>query len=212
MSDSTIPWNVAQAPQVVLVIKNPPANWGDVRVAGLIPGLGRSPWGGHGNPLQYSCLENPHGQRSLAGYSPRRCKELDTTEVYMCTGCNLPGSSLHGTLQVRILEWIAIPFSRGSSWTRDWTQVSRIAGGFFTWRWLDFPNLVTLSRPHAHCVLVWSDFFLLTVPGQLWIYFWNTVQLSSSLSHPCWVTFNMLPPTLPHPKKLLFPSNHSEKL
>ena len=37
---------------------------------GLIPGLGRSPGGGHGNPLQYSCLENPHGQRSLVGYSP----------------------------------------------------------------------------------------------------------------------------------------------
>ena len=37
---------------------------------GSVPGLGRSPGGGHGNPLQYSCLENPHGQRSLAGYSP----------------------------------------------------------------------------------------------------------------------------------------------
>ena len=36
---------------------------------GSIPGLGRSPGGGHGNPLQYSYLENPHGQRSLAGYS-----------------------------------------------------------------------------------------------------------------------------------------------
>ena len=36
----------------------------------LTPELGRSPGGGHGNPLQYSCLENPHGQRSLAGYSP----------------------------------------------------------------------------------------------------------------------------------------------
>ena len=47
---------------------------------GLIPGLGRSPRGGHGSPLQYSCLENPHGQRSLAGYSPWDCKELDTAE------------------------------------------------------------------------------------------------------------------------------------
>ena len=35
-----------------------------------IPGSGRSPGGGHDNPLQYSCLENPHGQRRLAGYSP----------------------------------------------------------------------------------------------------------------------------------------------
>ena len=44
--------------QVVLVVKNPPANAGDIRDAGLIPGLGRSPGGGHGNSLQYSCLEN----------------------------------------------------------------------------------------------------------------------------------------------------------
>ena len=44
-----------------------------------IPGLGRSPGGGHGNPLQYSCLENPHGQEKPVGYSPWGCKELDMT-------------------------------------------------------------------------------------------------------------------------------------
>ena len=64
-----------------IVIKNPPAHAGDTRDAGSIPELGRSPGGGRGNPLQYSCLENPHGQRSLAGYSPRGRKESDTTEV-----------------------------------------------------------------------------------------------------------------------------------
>ena len=42
--------------------------------------LGSIPGGGHGNPLQYSCLENLHGQRSLAGCSPWGCKESDTTE------------------------------------------------------------------------------------------------------------------------------------
>ena len=41
------------------MVKNPPANTGDVRDTGLVPGLGRSPGGGHDNPLQYSCLENP---------------------------------------------------------------------------------------------------------------------------------------------------------
>ena len=45
--------------QVVLVVKNLPVNAGDIREVGLIPGSGRSPGGGHGNPLQYSCLENP---------------------------------------------------------------------------------------------------------------------------------------------------------
>ena len=56
--------------QVALVVKNPPTNAGDIKDVGLIPGLGRSPGGGHGNPLQYFCLKNPHGQRSLVGYSP----------------------------------------------------------------------------------------------------------------------------------------------
>ena len=44
---------------MVLVVKNLPANAGDIRDMDLIPGLGRFPGGGHGNPLQYSCLENP---------------------------------------------------------------------------------------------------------------------------------------------------------
>ena len=47
--------------------KELPANAGDM---GSIPGLGRSPGGGHGNTLQYSCLDDPHEQRSLAGYGP----------------------------------------------------------------------------------------------------------------------------------------------
>ena len=47
---------------------------------GSIPGLGRSPGGGHSHPLQYSCLENPHGQRRLLGYSPWVHVESDTTE------------------------------------------------------------------------------------------------------------------------------------
>ena len=57
-----------QAPQVAPAVKGLPANAGDVRDEGSIPGSGRSPRGGHGNPLQYSCLENPLGQSSLAGY------------------------------------------------------------------------------------------------------------------------------------------------
>ena len=46
---------------------------------GSVPGLGRSPEGGHGNPLQYACLENPHGQKSLAGLQSMG-SELDRTE------------------------------------------------------------------------------------------------------------------------------------
>ena len=120
--------------------------------AGSIPGLGRSPRGGHGNPLQYSCLENHHGQRSLLGYSPWGYKESDMTEwlsthtlhiqlpthilsiyyslsIYalgrhwsevaqscltLCDSmdCSLPDFSVHGIFQARVLEWVAIPFSK----------------------------------------------------------------------------------------------------
>ena len=66
--------SVIRASQMVLVGKNPPANAGDARDMGSIPGSGRPSGGGNGNPLQYSCLENPHGQRSLAGYSPEVSK------------------------------------------------------------------------------------------------------------------------------------------
>ena len=65
------------ASQVALVVKNLPANAGDLRDLGSIPGLGKSPGGGLGNPLQYSCLEKSHGQRSLVGYSPQGHKESD---------------------------------------------------------------------------------------------------------------------------------------
>ena len=60
------------------------------------------------------------------------CKESEVTQdcPTLCEpmDCSLPGSSIHGIFQARILEWVAISFSRGSSWPRNWTQVSHIAG------------------------------------------------------------------------------------
>ena len=78
------------ASQVAVVVKNPLANTRDIRDAGSIPGSGRYSGGGHGNPLQYFYLENP----------------MD---------CSPPGSSVHGILQAKILKWVAMPSSRGSS-------------------------------------------------------------------------------------------------
>ena len=52
-------YQYCRASQVALVVKNSPANAEDIKDSGSIPGSGRSPGGGHGNPLQYSCLENP---------------------------------------------------------------------------------------------------------------------------------------------------------
>ena len=214
-----------RASLVAQLIKNTPAN---VRDTGPIPGSGRSPIVGNGNTFQYSCLENFHGQRSLAGYSPRRHKESDTTEclrarvrthththtrgnlayltvdlghsfspafelkftslvvldlrhflsdktyttsspgypacqlqnlghlsihnhvsqlliisiiyIHVCTkslqscltlcnpmDCSPLGFSVHGIFQARILEWVAIPSSRGSFRPRDQTHVSYVS-------------------------------------------------------------------------------------
>ena len=67
------------ASQVALVVKNLPSNAGDVRDMGSIPGLGRSPGGGNGNPLQYSCLENPMDRGAWQATVHRIAKESDMT-------------------------------------------------------------------------------------------------------------------------------------
>ena len=65
---------------MALVVRNPPANAGDIRDVGLIPGSGRSPGGGHSNPLQYSRLENPM-DRGAWRATAHGVTELDTTEA-----------------------------------------------------------------------------------------------------------------------------------
>ena len=78
-----------------------------------------------------------------SGHPLRHDETGDKGGMLLCVSCSiasdsfatqwaLPGSSVHGILQVRILEWAAIPFSRGSSWPMDRTRVSCIAGRFFT--------------------------------------------------------------------------------
>ena len=76
---------------MALVVRNLPANAGDSRDVGSIPGSGRSPGGGHSNPLQYSCLENPMDR-----------------EAWQVT---VHRSSAHGIFQARVLEWVASAFS-----------------------------------------------------------------------------------------------------
>ena len=65
---------------MVLVVKNPTSNAGDIRDAGSIPRSGRSPGGEHGNPLQYLCLKNPM-DRGAWWVTVHRVAESDTTEV-----------------------------------------------------------------------------------------------------------------------------------
>ena len=78
--------------QVVLVVKNPPTSRGDIREVGLIPGSGRSPGGGNGNPLQYSCLENPMDRGAWWAMVHGVEKEVDTTEQLTHTHTPTPNS------------------------------------------------------------------------------------------------------------------------
>ena len=65
---------------MALEVKNLPANAGDIKDMGSIPGLGRSTGEGNDNPTLVSLLRQSHEQWSLVGHSPRGCKELDMTE------------------------------------------------------------------------------------------------------------------------------------
>ena len=76
------------------MVKNSPANGGDATDAGSIPGLERSPGGGHSNSLQYSCLENPTDRGDLWVTVHRGHKELDTTEGTEYT-LSAPGGKNH---------------------------------------------------------------------------------------------------------------------
>ena len=117
------------ASQVALVVKNLPVSAGDIGDLGLIPGLGRSPAGGNGNPLQYSCLENRMDRGAWRGaahsvtesdktdelvkkqdHTLARRQILPSEVAQSCpTLCypveySPPGSSVHGILQARIPE------------------------------------------------------------------------------------------------------------
>ena len=80
--------------------------------------------------------------------------------------CSLPGSFVRGILQARLLEWVAISFSRGSFWPRNWTQVSCIAGRLFTdWatRETCLPLLTTSSTFLPLQYIHWEYFFWLSL-------------------------------------------------
>ena len=117
------------------VIKNRPANAGDTAST---PGLGRSHmlWSSEARAAQVLSLSARAWEPRLLKPAPPRAPEASErslSRVQLChpTDGSLPGSSVHGNLQARKLEWVAISFSRGSSQARDRIQVSCIAGGLY---------------------------------------------------------------------------------
>ena len=127
-------------------------NEGWCRKSGFNPWVRKIPWRRAWQPTPVFWPGKSHGQRSLAGYSPWGCKRVGQDWSFLqdwsieesnegmkvkvaqscLTLCNPMVYTVHGILQTRILEWVDCPFSRGSSQPRDQTQVSHIAGGFFT--------------------------------------------------------------------------------
>ena len=134
--DSILP----QPSQVALVVKNPPANAGDARDKGLIPGWERSLGGGHGNPLQYSCLEN----ESPWTEEPGRLQSIGSQRVgHDWSNWRIPGTGEPGGLP-----------SMGSHRVRhDWIDLAAAAAAEATEHavlsiW--FSSFILIAAPHSN--------------------------------------------------------------
>ena len=106
-----------------------------------------------------------------------RAQSLSHSQLTDSMDCRLPGSSVHGILQARILEWVVISFSRGSSWPRDWTHVSCISciGRRIIYHWATWEDHKTWGLPstyiqhtyscsHSHTGTSHSPFTLIFIP------------------------------------------------
>ena len=118
---------------------------------------------------------NNHTHFLILRTVPAWCSEVKVKVIQLCpTLCNPTDYTVLGTLQARILEWVAFPFSRGSSQPRDWTQVSCIAGGLFT-SWATREALRDVKQVFYPCFRTGklglcdvSWFFLCTSACRLW--------------------------------------------
>ena len=91
--------------------------------------------------ISWTCILYPYSEYK----HPQSESESEVAQscLTLChpVDCSLPGSSIHGIFQARVLEWVAISFSRGSSWPRNWIQVSPIVGRRFTvWATREVPQ------------------------------------------------------------------------
>ena len=139
------------------MVKNPLVNAGDLS---SIPGLGRCPGGGHGNPLQYSCLENPHGQRSLAGYSPWVLTKSDITEQ-LSTGQHC-GPLINSFQEMELIPGIWYEY-QNARWGQAWESaksalLEKVLLSFlpFLQRENPFPIFQFQAKFYPFCKWPWS--------------------------------------------------------
>ena len=101
--------------------------------------------------IKYLAGNFPGGPVAKTAFTVQWASEAAQSCLILCNpmDCCLPGSSLHGIFQARVLEWVAISFSRGSSWPRDQTQVSCITGRCFTvWATREALKIFLMSKWH----------------------------------------------------------------
>ena len=126
---------------------------------GSIPELERSPGGGHGNPLQYSCLENPHGQRNLVGYSPWSHKESDMATKHSTADEHSSGEA-HKAMGWGSLRWlspVSIEIGDAGSTVNRFYWLPNLASNFT----FPFPNrtpylILPPTHPPTICDLCWG--------------------------------------------------------
>ena len=148
--------------------------------------------------LVYTYLFNwSENESEVAQSCPTLCDPMD---------CSLPGSSLHGILQARVLEWVAISFSRGSSWRRDLTRVSRIPGRRFslwatnlrcsvTFKWFSYKHI------HTHIYII----YVVVVQSLSRVWLFATPQTAE---HQAFLSFTISQSWLKFmPTHLVMPSN-----
>ena len=137
------------ASQVVLVVKNPPAKVGDIRDTGSIPGSGRSPGGGHGNPLQYSCLENPMNREpgGLQSMGSKRAGYdwVTYAHVQACMHTRTH-THTHGPCKLPDLEKLKEDFSCQQDFSYSLSCLSTALG--ITDRWPEIFNTKIIRKPN----------------------------------------------------------------
>ena len=139
----------------MLVIKNLPANAGDVRDTGSIPGWERSPGGGYGNPLQYSCLENPMDRGALQ-VTVRGVEKSWTWLKWLSTHVLSHSDSSQLTFQH---QWRRVLISPHP--LQPWFFVERLAMAILTGvRWYLIVVLIWISLIFSNIDIIYCDFFL----------------------------------------------------
>ena len=134
---------------------------------GSIPGWGRSLGGGQGNPLQYSCLENPHAQRTLVGYSPWGRKESDTTEATQHAQRKTRYTAKEFTFLLRMGRYV--PLGSPNSFLSYVPQLSRAKSCFLIAYILNSLFTIRSGRCSRWLLLASPHFLIMGVGGICWI-------------------------------------------